>query len=97
MKIIVYSSTAFFRLSKFLPFPPLQEVGDDDADVGVFGADLDAGGENAVPFLSLFPSDKTVNLGDAGDGVRGDLTKVVIFRENKFISFTNKITNKLNV
>ena len=68
--------------SKFLPFPPLQEVGDDDVDVGVFGADLDAGGENAVLFLSLFPSDKTVNLGEVGDGVRGGLTKVVIIKEN---------------
>jgi hypothetical protein len=51
--------------------------------VGVFGAeDLDTGGENAVRFRSLFSSDKTVNLGEVGDGVRGGLTKVVIFREN---------------
>ena len=82
MRILVCLSTAIFIRSKFLPFPPLQEVGDDDVDVGVFGADLDAGGENAVLFLSLFPSDKTVNLGEVGDGVLGGLTKVVIIKEN---------------
>ena len=83
MRILVCQCTALCRRSNFLPFPPLQEVGDDDVDVGVFGADLDAGGENAVLFLSLFPSDKTVNLGDVGDGVLVGLTKVVIFRQNK--------------
>ena len=65
-----------------VPLPPLHDVGDEDEDVGVFGADpvLDAGGEKAVVlFWSLFPSDRTVNLGEEGDGVLGDLTKVVIF------------------
>ena len=49
-------------------------------DVGVFGADpvLDAGGENAVVFCSLLPSERTVNFGEAGDGVLGGLTNVVM-------------------
>ena len=63
----------------------MQEVGDDDVEVGVFGAEpvLDAGGEKAVLFCSLFPSDKTVNLGEIGDGVLAGLTKVVIFQRKK--------------
>ena len=63
-----------------LPFPPLHEAGEDDVDVGVFGADpvLDAGGENAVVFCSLLPSERTVNFGEAGDGVLGGLTNVVM-------------------
>ena len=58
----------------------MHDAGEDDVDVGVFGADpvLDAGGENAVVFCSLLPSDRTVSFGEAGDGVLGGLTNVVI-------------------
>ena len=70
----------YFPQKGILPFPPLHEAGEDDVDVGVFGADpfLDAGGEKAVVFCSLLPSERTVNFGEAGDGVLGGLTNVVM-------------------
>ena len=70
----------------------MQEVGDDDVDVGVFGAEpfLELEGENAVPFWSLFPSDKTVNFGEVGDGVLGGLTKVVILNNSIFSYVSQK-------
>lgn len=68
----------------------MHEAGEEDEDVGVFGADpdLEAGGENAVLLGSLFPSDKTVNFGDLGDGVLDGFTKVVMLTVNK-TSFEN--------
>ena len=53
----------------------------------MFGADpvLEAGGENAVVFWSLFPSDKSVSFGEAGEGVRGGLTKVVMIYQKCLI------------
>ena len=70
----------------------MQEVGDDDVDFGVFGAepDLETGGENAVFFCSLIPSDTTVNWGEVGDGVLGGLTKVVILGLKRISSVHQK-------
>ena len=65
-----------------LPFPRLQEVGEEDVDVGVFGAEpfLDTGGDNVVFFCSLPPSGTTVNGEGFGDGVLGGLSEVSILR-----------------
>ena len=39
--------TVYIHKKNILPFPPLHDAGEDDVDVGVFGADpvLEAGGE----------------------------------------------------
>ena len=77
----------------------MHDVGEDETDVGVFGADpvLEAGGEKAVVFWSLFPSDKSVSFGEAGEGVRGGLTKVVmIYKKILFFFFRKKIHKHLN-
>ena len=71
----------------------MHDVGEDDTDVGVFGADsvLEAGGEKAVVFWSLLPSDKSVSFGEAGEGVRGGLTKVVmIYQQSLIFLYVNK-------